>query len=107
MILLFLTVATLQPSDARQAIAQMGAARRAYRACIVEQTVALGKGNAEPAETVLRGVAAACRPAEDAMMEAYAATPFSRREVAIGVRRDRLLAEDEGVAALLAARAAK
>jgi hypothetical protein len=76
-----------------------------FKLCLIEQTVALGAGNTESADTVLRGVGAACLAKETELGAAYAQTPLSAAHVDGLMRRDRKLGEDAGVAALLRVRA--
>lgn len=80
-------------------------AREAYRQCVIEETVKLGAGNAESAETILSAVASVCRDREDAARRAYARAPISDLRAGNLISRDRQLAAQDATAALLAARA--
>jgi hypothetical protein len=98
---------SLPQFDGQAAVADMRQRRDAFKTCIVEQTTRLGAGNTESADTVLRGVSAACKPAEDHLRAFYPLMMLSRRQIDVAIARDRKLAEDQGVAALLTARAAR
>jgi hypothetical protein len=86
----------------------MFAARDAYRTCVTTQTVRLGAGNQETAETVLRAVRSLCAPQWDSLLVAFPGAELGgsaadmHDSVTSAWRRQ---AEDAAVAALLEARA--
>jgi hypothetical protein len=101
----FLTFAVAQAASPQAVMAEIRAAREAYRQCVIEQAVKLGKGNSENAETILVAVASVCRQAEDSARTAYARAPISDSRAGTLFARDRELAQQDATAALLAARA--
>lgn len=76
-----------------------------WKACIAAKTVELGKDNSEGADTILKGVAAVCRPKEDELRAAYALSPLGSSRAENLMVRDRKLGEEAGIAALLQVRA--
>lgn len=103
--LLTLTLFAALQSDPKSAVIYLRDTAAAYRQCITDQTVALGAANNESAETVLRGVAASCRGNEDALRLAHKPMMLPRLQLESSIARVRRAAEDDGIAALLAARA--
>jgi hypothetical protein len=76
-----------------------------YKQCLADQTVKLGVGNSESADTILRAASATCFQVEQDLRSVYAESPLGQAYVDRLMARDRKLGEDAGVAALLAARA--
>lgn len=79
-------------------------AREAYIGCVIDQTVRVGEGNSETAETVLKAAASLCRSQEANLQTAYERTPVSRLRVTVLLDRDRRQAEEDATAALLTSR---
>lgn len=106
--LVFASLAVASSASAQDASSLMAEVRRAlgaFRACVIDETVRLGRGNTESAETVLRAVSARCLGAENDLYDAYGATPISETHRARLMRRDRVGAENDATLALLEARA--
>jgi hypothetical protein len=85
------------------------AARDTYKSCIAEQAVSLGRGNAEPADNVVRAARSNCLPQWTALNLAYPG-PVGGSSGDDQMRAGMLArwhqeAEDAAIAALLAARA--
>lgn len=86
-------------------MAQIKDARSAYLKCVKDEAVRLGKANSESADTILRAVGSRCAEFEITLADAYRAAPLPASHHARLMVRDRTQAEEDGVAALLDARA--
>lgn len=103
---MFLLAAAVTFAEVPQ-ITRIKAARDAYFACMADKAVALGKTNAESADTILRAARALCSAQDAEMVASYEAVPgFPRADVVRVVTRDRTQGEGLAVARLLEARAA-
>ena len=97
--------AQAQSYDPAKLAADIPHAQKEYKDCLTAKTVELGAGNTETAETILRGVSAACKSKEDELRALYAQSPIDAAWAESLMIRDRKLGEDAGVAELLQARA--
>lgn len=102
-----MALAVAQNRDPQSIIRDTFRLRDAYISCLTEQTVRLGSGNSESADTILRAVAVSCQSSEDALRSVYSEAPLSRLDIERLMTRDRTQGEEAGVAALLEARAAR
>lgn len=95
----------LAAASPQAVMSEIRSARDAYRQCMIDETVRLGAGNSESAETILIAVSSVCRDREDAARRAYSRAPISDLRAGNLFARDRELAAQDATAALLVARA--
>ena len=88
-------------------IADVIALQAQFKHCLANRTVEIGAANREAAETVLRAAASTCRPVEQSLRDVYDEIPLGAAWAERLMARDRKLGEDDGVARLLAVRAAR
>jgi len=79
--------------------------RASIQECYRSNVLRLGKGNAETADTLLRGVRSICKPLEDRLFVLYAPEIVGQARAEMAVGGVRSAAEDAAIAALLEERA--
>lgn len=105
MLMLFFALAAERPPAVL--IADTVRHQHEFKQCLADQVVALGAGNQETGDTLVRAAASACLPVETALRALYAETPLAQHHVERLMMRDRKLGEDAGIARLLTARSAR
>jgi len=89
----------------REQIQDMMRLQGEFKQCLTDQTVTLGAGNSEGADTLLRAASAVCLPVETQLRARYVEMDlFSPARIEWLIARDRTLGGNAGVTALLAAR---
>lgn len=107
---LFLTMLALsttdlpQANDAIAALRTLPVSRTALERCLSQNMISLGQNSAEPAEGLMRAARSLCQAEDDTLRKTYDRMPLPPRHSTGLLERDRRVAEDAAIAALLLAR---